>query len=171
MSRDPEFLTVLRPRRDPQHHPLTVERFHFDARAQQRLREIDRHDADDVESFAAKETVGGDMDHDHEIAPTLGPLILEPEARSVLDAGRNVDVDTLFDADFAAALTRGTALRRHSAFPAAHRARTIDGKTALSERDRAAPIAFRTGVDCGALGRTGAAAGRTNLRHRQRNRH
>src|SRR5204862_2523739 len=119
------------------------------------------------ESFAAKETVGGDVDHDHEIAPALGPLILEPEPRSVLDAGRDVDVDTLFDADFAAALTRGTALRRHRAFPAAHRARTIDGKAALSERHGAAPIALRTGVDRGAFVCDGDAAGRTNLWLRQ----
>src|SRR2546423_8573242 len=100
MSRDPEFLAVLRPRRDPQHHPLTVERFHFDARAQQRLREIVRHDADDVESSAAKETFGGDVDHDHEIAPALGPLFLEPEARAVLDPGRYVDCVSPFYAAF-----------------------------------------------------------------------
>ncbi len=133
MSRDPEFLPVLRPRWDSQHHAFAVERLHLDARSQQRLREIDRDDADHVEALATEEAIGCDVDDDDEVALSLGSLVLEPQASTVLDPRRHFDGDALFDADFAAALTRWTALRRNRALPAAHRARTIDGEAPLSE--------------------------------------
>src|SRR2546427_229629 len=100
---------------------------------QQRLRQIDRDDADHVETLATEEAIGCDVNHDDEVALSLGSLVLEPQASPVLDPRRDLDGDALFDADFAATLARWTALRRNGALPAAHRARTIDGEATLSD--------------------------------------
>src|SRR5262245_2155461 len=170
-SRNPEPLAVLRARRDPQYHALAVERLHFDARSQHGLGDVDRHDADDVQSLAPEEAVGSDVNHRDEIAAPLRSLILEPEARAVLDAGRDIDVDALLYPYFAAALTCGTALRWDCPLPPAHRARTIHREAALTKRDCAATLALWAGVDGRTLCGTGTAARRAYFGHRERDRH
>src|SRR6185437_2994269 len=171
VARNPELLPMLRAGRDPQHDALVIQRLDLDPRTEQRLREIDRHDADEIESLAAEKPIGRDADMHDDVAFALGTLILEPQPRTFFDARRDLDVDALFDADFAGALARGAALRRHGALAPADGARPIHREPALTERDRPAAFAFGTRADrrtfCGA----GAAARRANLRHHERDRY
>ena len=73
------------------------------------------------------------MDLDDEIAAPFRPLILEAQARALLDPGRDVDVDPLLDAQLATALTGGAALRGNGALAPTDRTGTIDGEPALTE--------------------------------------
>src|SRR5256885_10107978 len=91
LPRDAEPLTVLCAGRHLEHDALPVERPHLDFRAEQRLREVDRHDADDVQPLAPEEPIGLDLDHDHHVPPSLRPLPRETEPRAVLRAGGGGD--------------------------------------------------------------------------------
>src|SRR3982074_1094423 len=109
---NPELLAMLGPRWDPEHDPLVVERLDLDPRAEQRLREIDRDDADKIQSFPPEKAVRRDVDLHDQIAAALWSLILETQTRTFFDARRDLDVDPLFDAHLSAALAGRTALRR-----------------------------------------------------------
>src|SRR5881296_80019 len=166
-----KLLPVLRAGRNPQDDTLVVQRLDLDPRAEECLREVDRDDADEIQPFAPEEAIGGDVNLHDEIAPPLWSLILETQTRAFFDAGRDVDVDPLFDAHFAGTLTGGTALRGHGALAAADRARAIHGESTLTERDRAPPFALGTRVDRRALRRPRPTACRTDLGHHERDRH
>src|SRR6266850_2909438 len=168
---DPKLLAMLSARRNAEHDTLVVQRLDLYPGAEHSLREIDRDDADEVQSLAPEEAIRRDMDLDDEIAATLWPLILEAQARAFFDARRDFDVDSLLDADLAAALTGGTALRRNGALAAAHRTGTIHGEPALAERDRPSSFAFGARVDGRTLRRPGPTARRANLGHHECDRH
>src|SRR5207237_8022984 len=102
----------------------------------------DRHDADDIEPVAPEETVGLDLDGDHDVPPPLGPLPLETQPRAVLRAGRDRDRQPLFDAHLARPVAGGAGLRRPPPAAAAHGAWPRAGAPSLAEPGRAAPLAL-----------------------------
>ncbi len=104
MRGNPELLSVLSARRNPEHDPLVVERLDLDPRAEERLRQVDRDDADQIESLATEEAIRRNVDLDDKIAAAFGPLIPQADARAFFDPGGDVDVDPLLDPHFAAAL-------------------------------------------------------------------
>src|SRR5437867_148964 len=171
MARNPELLPMLRTRRNAEHDMLVIERFDLDAGAEQRLREIDRHDADKIEPLAPEKAIERDVDLYDEVAAALRPLILETQSRAFFDARRDLDVDVLLDPDFAGALARGTALRGHGALAAADRAGSIHREPALTERDRPAAFALGTRADRRTFRRARPTARRANLLHDERDRH
>src|SRR6266571_2141992 len=171
LPREAEPLAVLRAGRHPEHHAPAVERLHLDPRAQHRLGEVDRHRADDVQALAPKEPIGLDLDYDHHVSPALGTLSLQAEPRSILRARRHGDHQALLNADFPAPSARRAPLRGNPALAAADGAGAIHGKAALSERDEAATPAFWAGGEGCPGRRAAAAAGGTDLGHRQRHRH
>src|SRR5205823_2728500 len=167
LTRDAEALTVRCAGRHLQHNALAVERPHFDLRAEQRLRQIDRHDADDVEPVPSEKAVGLDLDRDHDVAPSLGPLPLEPQPRAVFRAGRDRDREPLLDPHLARPVTGGTRLRRDAPPAPAHGARPRNGEPALAERNGAAAFTFGTRREGGARCAARPAAGRAYLRQRE----
>ena len=58
MSGNPKLLAVLGPRRNTQHDALVIQRLDLDPRAEQRLREVDRDDADEIQPLARKKRSG-----------------------------------------------------------------------------------------------------------------
>ena len=68
LSLDPELPPRLGARRDPQHHLLAVQRADPNPGAECRLREVERHFADDVETVAAEEAIGLDLERDDDVA-------------------------------------------------------------------------------------------------------
>src|SRR5205807_2813707 len=142
LPRDAKPLAVRCAGRHLEHHALPIEGPYLDLRAEQRLGQVDGHDADDVEPVAPEEPVGLDLDRDHDVAPSLGPLPLEAQPRAVFRARRDGDRQPLLDAHLARPVARGTRLRRHPPAAPAHGARPRDGEPALTEGDRAAPLAL-----------------------------
>src|SRR5213595_3004329 len=171
LTRDAEPLTVRCAGRHLEHDALAVEGPHFDLRAEQRLRQIDRHDADDVEPVPSEKAVGLDLDRDYDVSPSLGPLPLEPQPRAVFRAGRDRDREPLLDAHLARPVAGGTRLRRDPPPAPAHGAGPRDGEPALAERNGAAAFAFGTRRERGARCASRPAAGRAYLRKRQRDGH
>src|SRR5205807_4510897 len=143
----------------------------LDLRAEQRLGQVDGHDADDVEPVAPEEPVGLDLDRDHDVAPSLGPLPLEAQPRAVFRAGRDGDRQPLLDPHLARPVAGGTRLRRDAPPAPAYGARPRDGEPALAERNGAAAFTFGTGRESGARRAARPAAGRAYLRERKRDGH
>src|SRR5262249_31061061 len=167
---------VRRTRRDADRELLSLECVDADLRAERRLRDVDFHRRDEIETFATEETVGLHLERDQEVARgtvahATSALPLETNLRSRVDSRGNRDVHLLPHAEFAGAVTRRTALARHRAFAEAHRTRTLDGKAALAERDRSATLTLGARLDLRARSRTGAVAGCAFLRHLELDRH
>ena len=85
----------------------------MDLAAEDRLREADRHLADDVRPLAHEERMLADVEDHVEVAGRRGPrsglaLATQLEARAVVDAGRDLDVQLLRPALGAAATARRT---------------------------------------------------------------
>src|SRR5256884_907096 len=167
LARDAEALTVRCAGRHLEHDALAVERPHFDPRAEQRLRQIDRHDADDVEPDPSEKTVGLGLDRDHTRGRSLCPLALGPEPGAGFGAGRDRDREPLLDPYLARPVAGGTRLRRDAPPAPAHRARPRNGEPALAERNRAAAFTFGTRREGGARCAARPAAGRAHLRQRE----
>src|SRR5436309_16090464 len=86
MARNPVLLPMMRTRRNAEHDTLVIERFDLDAGAEQRLREIDRHDADKIEALASEKAIERDEDWHGDAAPAARPVILAAWSRPFFDA-------------------------------------------------------------------------------------
>src|SRR5437867_901236 len=168
---DAELLPVLGARWELEDDAASIECLDFDLGAEQRLGEVHRHGADDVQPVAPEEPVGLDLQHHDDVAPPLRSLPPEAQLRAVLGARRNRDHESLLDPHLAAAAARMAALRRHLPLTAAHRARPVDREPALPERNHPASAALRARGDGRARGGAAAVTGWANLRHRQCDRH
>src|SRR5213080_1706067 len=171
LPRDAELLPGLGTGWDPEDDAASIECLDFDLGAEQRLGQVHRHGADDVQPVAPEEPVGLDLQHHDDVAPPLRSLPPEAQLRAVLGARRNRDHESLLDPHLAAAAARVAALRRHLPLTAAHRARPVDREPALPERNHPASPALRARGDGRARGGAAAVTGWANLRHRQRDRH
>src|SRR5437660_11505886 len=145
LPRNAELLTVLRSGWNLQHHASAVQRLHPDLRAEQRLGQVDRDHADQIERpLAPEEAIGLDLDYHDDVALPLRPLSLEPQPGAVIRARRHSDHQALLDRDLAVAVARRTALRRHLALAAAHGAGPLHAEATLPERAR--PFALALGA-------------------------
>src|SRR6266404_3322607 len=111
----------LRPRRNA-HPQLSLERRHLEVGAERRLREADRHVADDVVLFATEQGVILHTDDDVEVARRAAgrarlPFAPQLEARPGVDAGWNLHAQALraTHGPLAAALRTGIADRAAAA--------------------------------------------------------
>src|SRR5450432_395051 len=151
LSRHAKALARRRALRNPDRHLLSRDRAHAHLRAEHRLRDVERHLRDDVESIAREETVRLYLEGDDQItrrttiiAATALPG--ETHARARFRSRRHGDVHRLARAHLTRALARRARLRGHLPAAEAHGARTIHGESALAEGDHPASIAL------GALG-------------------
>ena len=78
--------------RDLHSHPFTGHRRDFDAAAEHRLRDTDRHVEKDVLAFAAEELVRLDAHLHHDVLAHLS-LARDAELFAVFKPGRDLDVD------------------------------------------------------------------------------
>src|SRR6058998_2669380 len=134
---------MLGPGRHLEHHALPVEGAHLDLRAEQGLRQIDRHDTDHVEALAPEEPIRLDLNHHHDVAAPFGALALQAQPRPILGPRRDGDREVLLRPHLARALAGRTALRRYLAPPPTNGAGPLHGESTLPERDRAPALAFR----------------------------
>src|SRR2546422_877847 len=141
---DAELLAVLGTGRHLEHHAFPVEGAHLDLRAQEGLRQIDRHHAHHVEPLAPEEPVGLDLNHHHDVAAPFGALALQAQPHPILPPRRAGDREGLPRPPPARALAGRTALRRYLAPPPTNGAGPLHGEATLPERDRAPTLALGT---------------------------
>src|SRR6185312_1397660 len=115
---------------------LGVERRHLDAAAERGLHHRDRHLAVDVGSLALEQLVAAHREEHVEVARRAAAraglaLAGEADARAVLDAGRDVDLERLVAPHAALAGTGAARLVDHLARAMAGRAGALYGEEAL----------------------------------------
>src|SRR5690606_14125421 len=137
---------------------LAAHRRDLDLRAERRLRERDRHLADEVVLLTLEEGVRLYVDKAVQVAarpavPARLALARYPELRPVLDAGRDPDRDLALHRHAAGAPARPARLLDDRPFAAAARAGLTDREEALRHLDLAGAAAVRAGDAAGgALG-------------------
>ena len=138
---------------------LSFERRHFDFAAERRRRERNRQIHMKVITVALENLARTDADFDVEIAcsaavePRLA-LANHADALSVIDAGRNIDLENLGRARIARALAIGAGFFNHLARTVTARASLLNMEDAVRHADGAAAAAGRAGL----LRRAGFAA-------------
>src|SRR5262245_18800710 len=149
---------------DFQGDPVAVRGRHLDLRAERSLGVRDRDVDDQVRASSMEELGRLDSGDDVQVArrPAVGSdlaLPLQPDARAVLDAGRDLDGVSLETTLATGAVALVARLLDHGAVAAAARARLREGEQALALRDDAAAVADGTDHRRGA----GLGAGPTAL--------
>src|SRR6185312_7297412 len=114
--------------------------------AERRGREGDRHPAEDVGAVALEELVRLDRQEDVEVARRTAAqaglaLIGQPDARAVLDTGRDVHRQRALLDDAALAGAFGAGVLDHLAASLAGRAGALDGEEALARAHLAVAVA------------------------------
>src|SRR6185312_16377643 len=141
-----ELVAALRPGRDVDARRPAVERRHLDGAAQGCLHHGDRHLAVHVRSFALEQRMPAHRQEDIEIAGRPAArarlaLAAQANARAVLDAGWNVDLERLLAPHAALAGADLARLVDDLAGTVAGRAGALDGEEALLGADAAAAVA------------------------------
>src|SRR5262249_26941410 len=98
-------------------------------------------------------------------------LAFETNLHPGVHARRDGDHHLLPRTDLSGTVARRAALARDRSLPEAHRTRALHGESALSERDRASPGAFRAGLNLRARRGAGAVRGRASRVHPELDRH
>src|SRR6185312_12662281 len=170
-----ELVAALRPGRDVDARRPAVERRHLDGAAQGCLHHGDRHLAVHVRSFALEQRMPAHRQEDIEIAGRPAArarlaLAAQANARAVLDAGWNVDLERLLAPHAALAGADLARLVDDLAGTVAGRAGALDGEEALLGADAAAAVAgralVRLGTGFGARAVAGLARDRARHAHR-----
>ncbi len=167
---DPELAARLGARRNPQHHLLAVEGAHPQTGAEDRLGQVERNLADDVQTLPAEEAVGLNLKADQQIPgglsrPASLPLTAEPDLGPGLGAGRHRDQDLVLDPHLACTAAGRAWYRRDAALAPAPGTGPTDREPALAERHRAPAVALAAGGHRGPGRRPASPAGRTALVH------
>src|SRR5262249_3953454 len=125
---------------------LAIERRHFDAAAECGLNHRDWHAAVNVGAFALEQLVTAHRQEDVEIACGAAAraglaLAGQANARAVLDAGRNGDLERLVAPHAALARAAAAGLVDHLACAVAGMAGALDGEEALLRAQATAAVA------------------------------
>src|SRR5207244_1058679 len=146
---DTQLPAVLRAGGDLQRHAVPVRRRHLDGRAERSLGVGDGNVDDEIRASTIEPLRGLDPRHDEQIARRPARLAdltfaLEADARTVLDARRNLDRVAARAPFAAAALAFAARLLHDRAVAAATRAGLRQREQTLALRDDAAAVALRT---------------------------
>src|SRR5579883_903972 len=176
LAAQPELMAGLGPRRNVDARHLAVERRHLDRAAERRLHHGDRHAAVDVGALALEQLVPAHRQEDVEIAGRAAAragftLAGKTDARAILDARGNADLECLVASHAALARAGAAGLVDHLARAMAGVAGAFDGEEALLGTQPAAAVAgralVRQGARLGARAMAGLAGDRARHAHRR----